>query len=146
MPIGGPAGISFGGQITLGGSGFQDTTEESTLAVSPLVDAQEIRGGVKITGDNAAVANYLLGAGGLFTLRDLSSMVYNTEAGEFQLYDEGNANGAAFYPLRDYLGTINANVALQPPGAEGSPVTDATGEVSVPVVRPGVLSDGGLPD
>lgn len=140
----GPAGVFFGGQITLSGSGFQDTTPDSTLSVSPLLDGQEVRGGIKIAGNDAAVADYLTDAGGKFTLRSLSSMVYNTQAGEFKLYDLGNANGEGWYPLRDYLGTINANIALQPPGAEDAPVTDATGEVSVPVVRPGVLSDGGL--
>ena len=132
----GPANIVFGGQITHGGSGFEESTADSNLAVNPLLDTQEVRGGLKIAG---SLDSYLSAANGLFTLRSMTSLGYDTGAEEFRVY-----TGAAWAPLRDYLGDLVANVAIQLPGTEASPVTDDTNQFSVPVVRVGADDTGGL--
>ncbi len=113
-------GIPFGNQITFGGSGYNTDNEENPLfAQNPLVDSQEVLGGIKAPTDTAGLAAYTSTASGLYTLRAHSSIAYSTTDSEFKVWD-----GDSWEPFTDFISVTPLKIQI----TGGSTV--ATGLVS----------------
>lgn len=113
-------GVPFGNQITMQGSGYNTDNQENPLfAQNPLVDSQEVLGGIKAPTNTAGLAAYASSGSGLFTLRAYSSIAYNTEDEEFQVWD-----GSEWEPFTDFISVTPLKIQI----TGGSQV--ATGLVS----------------
>lgn len=126
----------------MGGSGFNTGDPENpNFAQNPLVDSQEVLGGIKVPADNAGLLAYTDTASGLYTLRAYSSIVYSLDDTEFKVWD-----GDSWEPFSNYIGV--SALKIQNPGgstvATGQITDVTTGTQNVDTVRVGSTDGGGL--
>ena len=133
--------------LTRQGSGYDPSTENTTYAQNPIVQSQEVKGGIKLPGTTAQLEAYLNPSTGRYTLVSLSSIAYDTTDGEFKVFHDDVSTTAGWYPMSDYLGVSSLKIQL-PGGSTGAStpatVTTDAGLLDVDRIRVGVKDASGI--